>query len=47
MQAKKVTALKRIANDMKELAKSPLEGIGMASIDNDPMKFVVNIELMT
>ena len=47
MQAKKVTALKRIANDMKELAKFPLEGIGMASIDNDPMKFVVNIELMT
>ena len=47
MQARKVTALKRIANDLKELAKSPLEGIGMASIDNDPMKFVVNIELMT
>ena len=47
MKAKKVTALKRIANDMKELAKFPLEGIGMASIDNDPMKFVVNIELMT
>ena len=47
MQTKKATALKRIANDIKELAKSPLEGIGMASIDNDPMKFVVNIELMT
>ena len=47
MQTKKATALKRIANDMKELAKFPLEGIGMASIDNDPMKFVVNIELMT
>ena len=47
MQAKKVIALKRIANDMKELAKCPLEGIGMASIDNDPMKFVINMELMT
>jgi ubiquitin-protein ligase len=47
MQAKKVIALKRIANDMKELAKYPLEGIGMASIDNDPMKFVINMELMT
>ena len=47
MQARKVIALKRIANDMKELAKFPLEGIGMASIDNDPMKFVINIELMT
>ena len=47
MQTKKVIALKRIANDMKELAKCPLEGIGMASIDNDPMRFVVNMELMT
>ena len=47
MQTRKVIALKRIANDMKELAKCPLEGIGMASIDNDPMKFVVNMELMT
>ena len=47
MQAKKVIALKRIANDMKELAKCPLEGIGIASIDNDPMKFVINMELMT
>jgi ubiquitin-protein ligase len=46
MQAKKVIALKRIANDMKELAKCPLEGIGIASIENDPMKFVVNMELM-
>ena len=46
MQAKKVIALKRIANDMKELAKCTLEGIGMASIENDPMKFVVNMELM-
>ena len=47
MQTRKVTALKRIANDMKELVKCPLEGIGMASIDNDPMKFVINMELMT
>ncbi len=47
MMNKKVIALKRIANDLKELAKCPLEGIGMASIENDPMKFVVNIELMT
>ena len=47
MQTRKVTALKRIANDMKELSKCPLEGIGMAPIDNDPMKFVINMELMT
>ena len=47
MQNKKVIALKRIVNDMKELAKCPIEGIGMASIENDPMKFIVNMELMT
>ena len=44
---KRIIALKRIANDMKELSKCPLEGIGMAPIDNDPMKFVINMELMT
>ena len=45
--SKRIIALKRISNDMKELEKCPLEGIGIASIDNDPMKFVVNIELMS
>ena len=47
MQTKKIIALKRIANDMKELAQCPLEGIGIALIENDPMKFIVNMELMT
>jgi ubiquitin-protein ligase len=31
---------------MKEITKSPLEGIGIASIDNDPLKFVINMELL-
>ena len=39
-------AIKRISNDLKEIVKCPLEGIGIASIDNDPMKYVVNIKLM-
>lgn len=47
MQARKVIALKRIANDMKELAKCPLEGIGVSAIDIDHMQFVVNMQLMT
>ena len=47
MNTKKVMALKRISNDMKELAKCPIEGIGMASIENDPMKFIINMKLMT
>ena len=43
---KRIIALKRIANDMKEITKCPLEGIGIASIDNDPLKFVINMELL-
>ena len=42
----KILAIKRISNDLKELNNCPLEGIGIASIDNDPMKYVVNIKLM-
>ena len=42
----KTLAIKRISNDLKEINNCPLEGIGIASIDNDPMKYVVNIKLM-
>ena len=45
MNSKKI-AIKRINNDLKEITNCPLEGIGIASIDNDPMKYVVNIKLM-
>ncbi len=31
-------AIRRITNDLKEINNCPLEGIGIASIDNDPMK---------
>ena len=44
--SKLVIALKRIANDMKALDKCPLEGIGIASIEDEPLKFVVNMELL-
>jgi ubiquitin-protein ligase len=39
-------AIKRITNDLKEITNCPLDGIGIASLDNDPMKYVVNIQLM-
>ena len=39
-------ALRRINKDMKEINQNPVEGIGIASLDNDPMKCVVNIKLM-
>ena len=45
--SKRLIAIKRVTNDMKELSKCPLEGIGVAQIDNDPLKFVVNMELMS
>ena len=45
--SKRLIAIKRVTNDMKELNKCPLEGIGIAPIDNDPLKFVVNMELMS
>ena len=47
MATKKVVAIKRISNDIREMQKFPLEGIGMASIGNDPMTYVINMELMT
>ena len=43
--SRRIVALKRIENDMKELAKCPLEGIGITSLDD--MKFVINMMLMT
>ena len=46
MSSGRALAIKRINKDMKEIYKSPIEGIGIASIDNDPMKYVVNLRLM-
>ena len=46
MSTKMITALKRIANDMKALEKCPLEGIGLAPMDNNPLQFIINVELM-
>ena len=39
-------ALRRINKDMKEINQNPIEGVGICSLDNDPMKYVVNIKLM-
>ena len=39
--------LQRITKDLKEITNSPLEGIGIASIDNDPKKYVVNMRIMS
>ena len=47
MSTKKAVAIKRISNDIREISKFPLEGIGMAYIGEDPITYVINMELMT
>ena len=39
-------AIKRINKDIKEITKSPIEGIGIVSLSNDLMKYIVNIKLL-
>ena len=46
MSSGRALAIKRINKDMKEIVKSPIEGIGIISIDNDPMKYAVTLRLM-
>ena len=43
----KSLCINRINKDLKEIIKSPLEGIGIISLDNDPFKYVVNIKIMS
>ena len=43
----KSLAIRRINKDIKEINKSPVEGIGIASLENNVMKYVVNIRLMS
>lgn len=46
MTTSRTIALKRASNDLKELSQCPLEGIGIAQLAEDPMKYVINLELM-
>ena len=46
MSSGKALAMKRINKDIKEIMKSPVEGIGIISLDNNPMKYIVNMQLM-
>ena len=43
----KSLAIRRITKDIKEITKSPIEGIGIAQLENNIMKYVINIRLMT
>ena len=44
--SKNSLALKRISKDIKEITKNPIEGIGIISLLNDPMNYIVNIKLL-
>ena len=39
--------IKRINKEIKEITINPVEGIGITSLGNDPMKYIVNICLMS
>ena len=43
----KQLAIKRINKDMREITQNPIEGVGIASIDDNPMRYVINMRLMT
>ena len=43
----KSLCLNRINKDLKEIINSPLEGIGIVTLNNDPMKYVVNMKIMS
>ena len=47
MSSGKALAIKRINKEMKEISDCPLEGIGIISLDNNPMKYIVNICIMS
>ena len=42
----KSIAIKRINKDIKEITKSPIEGIGIVSLSDDIMNYIVNIKLL-
>ena len=43
----KSLCLHRINKDLKEINNSPLEGIGIVSLNNNPFKYVVNTRIMS
>ena len=47
MSSRYSSAIKKINQEIKEIEDFPLEGIGIASIDEDPFKYAVNIKLMS
>ena len=40
-------SIKRINRDIKEIKKNPIDGIGIISLNNDIMNYIVNVRLMS
>ena len=47
MNKNKLISMKRIEKDISEIRKHPIKGIGIIQYENDFMKYVVNIQLLT
>ena len=47
MNKTKMIAFKRISKDIQEITKNPVEGIGIIQYENDFLKYIVNIQLMS
>jgi len=47
MNKNKLISMKRIEKDINEIRKHPIKGIGIIQYENDFMKYVVNIQLLT
>ena len=39
-------SLSRVTRDLKEISDSPIKGVGIISLDNNPYKYIVNIRIM-
>ena len=46
MSARNSLAIRRINKDIREITRNPVEGIGIASIEDNPMRYVINMRLM-
>ena len=47
MSKNKLISMKRIEKDISEIRKHPIKGIGIIQYENDFMKYIVNIQLLT
>ena len=47
MSKNKLISMKRIEKDISEIRKNPIKGIGIIQYENDFMKYIVNIQLLT